>query len=792
MSKDDTEKQRDRLPTSQNASIFNTVGADHYSASDSTNAAGRSSYNATAFLQSVPESERSSSDTFVSVSDANNFRQSMRPGFQETSEEPHPGASSGYAQHLTTGAANVIIEAPPPRSTAHPARKASLRYQGSRDGLDVSLLGSRDGGNGLNSATQYARTVTPDSRPHSPSPASFSRPRPSSISHGRSMPSPTPAAASASTPMRAQKTASRIPIPDSKKAMLVDVKSRRSSGTVTPKSEHGPSYGSRRLDAPDALKILDQGVKRRQLKRSDTMGTAMTSTSTATKASTAVTFPDQDRSSTSTPDHTFATSSSEEEEIITPTYKPHALTRSDFPDFPVKNADHHTNSYYHGAAIRLFDGAVTALANTPPPPSTSAFTGPLQTIHSQAVLPTFQQEQIQPPPSHSRQPSDLDTFKQRLSELHRAHTEYTGPLIGDRAPAPESTRFSLMELLNEYAREDALLARDGENGLDFEAKKHITRTLSLLEGKGSPPKTEVDNETLLSLFGHLKRGLERVPKTASFIDNAAAAEKFLAQADNSRASAAGGAHVKANVADGGDQLRTASGTPQLPPIEQVASKWSDSTTSLHGLSPISEGVSPRHTNAPKTEKPLPPPKRLPPDPPRSIGYPSRIPSKANVLIGPGASSAPASSVFDRDASSPTTGKRTPGSVRAARETLQQVRGGFARTTASAESKKTAKMPTPNTRQFDMSGESKRGRVPSAERPRAGLEATADMKVSSAPYLREQMHTDTICRRHELARKAATSSTNSTAYSPPSAKSAALQCPLCQLSPSLKQAVATSR
>ena len=520
--------------------------------------------------------------------------------------------------------------------------------------------------------------------------------------------------------LRAQKTASRIPIPDTKKATLVDVKSRTSASTQ--KSEHAPSYGSRRLDAPDTLKILDQGIKRQQMsqaKHPDTGRGTATPDSCATRTYGQSDLFHIDRSKTSTPEGTFGASSSDDEEIVTPTYY---LGLSGHPDRPM---DAHTNSYYHQAAVRLFDGAVSALGRTPPP--TSPYTDPLQTIPSQVAISVYADNEESPLSAHSRKPSDLTDFHKRLSDLYTTHADHTASRIGDRARAPESTKYSLLELLNEYTSKDN---QDGRGVFDADTRKHLTSTLSVLEGKGSPLHTDVDNETLLRLFGHLKRGLERRPDSVSFLNNAAAAEKFLGHVSVGAAQTTQSRGPPACV----DQSNMTDASPQLPPIETVASKWSNNTGSLQGPSPLPSDISPRQQlSARRTSQPDGPPKHLPPDPPRAIGYPSRIPSKASRLVGPGESGAATPPEPLRRLSSPTLGKRKPGSVRA-----DQVKGGFARTTASAESKKSSKTSTPATKLLKTFESGQRGRVPSGEKSRSQSESAAVVKVGYTDQLTMRM------------------------------------------------------
>ncbi|KAK5724866.1 hypothetical protein LTR17_013449 [Elasticomyces elasticus] len=667
-------------------------------------------------------SDRSSSTTFLSAEDGNVLASAYNGDENHTLQRP--SNSTEKMMHDDCNKSSPLGDG----QVSHPRRDASLPALPAQYPHDLTTNSSFDRElSAVDHSIVMPNTLGcfTDSRPHSPSPASFSRPRPSSISHGRGLPSPNTTATNAAKVLRAQKTASRIPIPDPKKAMLVDVKSRTSAATQ--KSDHAPSFGSRRLDAPDTLKILNQGIKRRQMnqpKRANTSHSTATTETSSTHTYVQSEYPAVDRSKTNTPENTFGNSSSDEEEIVTPTYQ------VDFGNtgHQDKLIDGHRNSYYHNAAVRLFDGAVSALGRTPPP--TSPYTDPLQTIQSQIVLPTQDEGgTLLSVSAHSRKPSDLKTLNKRLSELHNAHADYTAARIGDRARVPESIKYSLLELLNEYTNEDRHLSKEGHAGLDAETKKHITRTLSMLEGNGTPAHTDVDNETLLRLFGHLKRGLEKQPGSVSFADNAAAAEQFLAQPtgdavesyDPINATAAFCCPIVAHEAN----EHAANVRSDLSSTEAVASKWSESTASIDASCPSSDHTPPGQKYAASRAE-YAAPQRAPPEPPRSIGYPSRIASKANTLIGPGGSG-PATPPAPIRLSSPTLGKSKPGSVRAARETMK---GGFARTTASADSKKTSKLPSPSAKSLQLHEGGQRGRGPSAEKPRTQSDTPVAPKTRS--------------------------------------------------------------
>ncbi|KAI7250448.1 hypothetical protein KC352_g12851 [Hortaea werneckii] len=618
--------------------------------------------------------------------------------------------------HTSAGQEPILSPAlmPTEMSGSRPKKLEAVtaqHYDGSHDATPAcNGTDNKDSGTFL---TKRSDRIVPEEkiRQHTPSPANFSRPkpRPTSILPSRlpsPSPSPIPATTAAVAVTRNQKTASRIPIPDTKKATLIDIRSRRSSGALSAKLEHakGPSFGRGRLDAPEALKILDQGMKRRQLKRTDTNDSTMTSATASTRVFTQAETPSLDYDRSSSPDCTNGPSSSDEEEVFTPTDRPNEV-------WAASSGLQRPPSFCVDGIGRFVDKSFESMNRAPP--SNSPYTQPLQTIPSQSAFPTSDVTDA----ARQRSSSKLAAMRKRLSDLQSEHADYTA--VFRHGPVPESTRVSLIELLNEYEEEDARLSRDGFATINDDARRHITSTLFTLEGKGDSPTLEVDNETLHSMFGHLRACLEKTPKTASFYENAVVAQKYLDQPE----SVPQRLHLQHGRRTGPSPVMhnfEQSTTSSLTPIVPIASKWSESSTSAQDGVSGTDHISPRNTQhiplgpAPSVAKPGPL-RRTPPDAPRSIGYPSRIPDKVNALLGPGDSGV-AMPLPVRRTSSPTLGKRKPGSVKTARETM--VRGGFAHTTASAESKKSLKTPTSTGRPLTALNEMPRGRSPSNEKPRS--------------------------------------------------------------------------
>lgn len=536
-----------------------------------------------------------------------------------------------------------------------PKRTASLRNRISNGSLVTRTAGSR---HQVTTMTDFTRpgAASPSSigsRTHSPSPASFSRPRPGSM------------ASTGATP-RSMKTASRIPIPDSKKATIVDVKKDLPPTPTVPKNTGIPTFGSRRLASPDALKILENGKMRRQLQRATPAENTNTSPQIrlvhssingddqklASSSYSATSSSSAEISKVSAENTTFDSSSNNDDEPPTPSDKtfhfPGGMQRKPRPSLQIAT----TEPDYEQ---RLFPSGNIRAATRPP--QTSPFVAPLETIPSEAIL-------------------TLDA-----------------------------------------------------NDFNDETKEELIRTLSHLEGKGSPPKYDVDNETLLHMFGHLKKGLERKPHSSSaLIQNAAAAEKFLAMRGSSILEVKGlGNDICSSSKD--DRTESADetfGGTIADRKQTVISKWSASTPSDKALSPPSDEICTglRPPSAPKAR-----PKSSSLPNPVSIGYPSRIPSRI-AAIGPSPidDAATIASIPSRR-SSPTLSKRKPGSVRAAREGLQIANSSFMRTTASAESRKIAKSPNGVTRAFSVADTAQRGRTTAMEKARSRSDGQAVSKVS---------------------------------------------------------------
>lgn len=653
------------------------------------------------------------------------------------------------------------IDASDNTSFVRPPRNSSLTTPQS---ISSPIERSQSTGPQVSGSSDFARDIFEASRPHSPSPASFSRPRPTSFSQITSIMSP-PAASTETTPAqsaKSQKTASRIPLPDQKKATLVDIKTRRISGIPIPKFDRGLSFGGRRIDSPDPLKVLDHGIKRRQLQRANTGGSSSTASTVPTRL-LGTNTPPIDRSKANTPDSTMGSTSEEEEEITTPSDKPTHFVKHGYKPKHVSRA---SGSHYAGATLKVYDEAEVVLGR--PPPSNSPFTGPLQTIPSQSTLPlqTLSDRDSLEQDSNPKvviKPTEFSAFAQRLSVLEDSRDLFAADRYNRASLIGSETKSELVDLLREAEHEDALISQCGARGLDEETKAEITSTLGMLEGRCGPADSTVNLDHLSRMFGRLKTGFEKAPKSAAFVEDATVAERFLARQES----------VASKVSDTNspDNVEGIFATPptaykdddaasQLSRSKTVASKWSSSTASAKDYPlPFTSTISRPNTFGMEFSDmpPTLPPKHLANGKPKSIGYPSRTPGKAHRLLGTDERDIGPHKTATRRESSPTLGTRIPGSVRAAREKARDAAGSRVNKTSTT---KVEKLPTSNTRVIKLSEDAPRGRLSYAEKS-GNLSST---KVTdTSPLLTLTVLTDSISS-HVLVQRAITFSTRSMAFS----------------------------
>ncbi|KAK5170897.1 uncharacterized protein LTR77_004041 [Saxophila tyrrhenica] len=332
----------------------------------------------------------------IATAAASSNKTNMPNTSELTSDRRRPYSESSYA---------TANEGPAPPST----RKTAISTRHSLQPKGVSVRHSRSGAN-LNTVTRAASLqnkassrslVTPahasntqlrgftditEPRADAPtashqsqeqitSPTNFSRPRPESD-------------ASILTP-RSIGTASRIPIPDSKKATMIDVGKDRTSSASSNNSVAQPRFGSRRIGTPEALKILEQGKIRRQLQRSkrgeSPSELQLHRTITSDSEGSAAATPSLSRSFDS-PEGTLVANSPDPQPTAWQLYGQSQKSRESSEDDLKGAASTVRKQHTEASTEDIF--ADTLGAPLRAPPSTSPFTAPLQTITSEALLPT--------------------------------------------------------------------------------------------------------------------------------------------------------------------------------------------------------------------------------------------------------------------------------------------------------------------------------------------------------------------------------------------------------------------
>ncbi|EME46129.1 hypothetical protein DOTSEDRAFT_78513 [Dothistroma septosporum NZE10] len=532
-----------------------------------------------------------------------------------------------------------------------PNRKESLRARISHGSLKPAAKGSMEKITGFADFTKESMPPTPESNPASSrSPSSFSQPR--QFSSAKSLRKPSPPSTSDETP-------SRLPMCQ---ATAVDHKAQ-----AVAKS---PSLETRSKISPHTFKLLDQGIRRRelqQLQRADTNASTASDVSAISRVQQTADAIQGKQVHLTTPDTTTARSVSPGSDTATPVSRMPSLSRS-------------LRSLDEDGIPKIWGESKSKCARAPP--SCSPFTGPLQTIHSQATLPlasgTSSSTLVNDAP-HDIPP--LNAFPIPRSAAHTHNSLRAEP----SAPA---------------AIHQPLDSQDSGKDVD----RQLRRTLSKLNGEGSPPKTDIDEEGMHSMF-HGMRFRRSVaadtPETSSICAEAAAAELFLQREHQEPRTS------RVTFSDLPDrdsiQPETRAPRPPTPTIQAnhvpTASKWSASTPSALGTSAGSESLP-----TPTAIIPDIPPK----DPNRSIGYIS----SDDGGNGPTGKRATLQSVGHSSRnSSPTLGqgKYPKGSVSNARAHIAERTANFARSTASAESKKTNKSPRASAAHSVTTNEDQRGR-----------------------------------------------------------------------------------
>ena len=211
---------------------------------------------------------------------------------------------------------------------------------------------------------------------------------------------------------------------------MVDVKKELPMTPIVPKTSGIPTFGSRRLASPDALKILENGKMRRQMQRAPQCENASDSPSVR------IVNEENEREAIEMPSSSYsATTSAGAEQSITPEENKAFDTNVDDDDEPPTPSD--ISSHFPCQPHRRSKPSLRIPTSISSP--------------EQGLFPSDAKRRASRPPQ-------------------------TSPFVAPLETIPS----------------EAILTVDA-NDLNDETKDELIRTLSHLEGKGSPPKYDVDN-----------------------------------------------------------------------------------------------------------------------------------------------------------------------------------------------------------------------------------------------------------------------------------------------------------
>lgn len=584
-------------------------------------------------LRDSKMSTASSTSSFVSASESKSADVQVE-GF------PHNASAAARVQRASppSSAHEHSYGSRDPSTSMLPNRKESLRARISHGTLKPATKGSLEKTTGFTDFTKGSMPPTPESNPATRSPSSFSQLRqpsgPKALVSAR-------ASSPDNTPSRQRETSSRLPM---RQGTAVD---HKLSGVAK-----SPSLEARSKVSPHTFKVLGQGIKRRELQRSNTNASTASNVSAISRVQQTADAMQGTQAHPTTPNTEPARSASPEDDSTTPVSRMSSLSRS------LRSLDEDGIPKIWGEAESRFARA---------PPSCSPFTGPLQTIHSQAALPLASDASSSTLVNEI--PSDIPQLNAFPAPPSIIQQQGVARLEGSACTAVHHSADSQ----DSYAETDT----------------QLRRTLSKLNGEGSPPKTVVDEQGFNSMFKgmHLKQGRD-APKISSICAEAANAELYLQRGQQEPRTS----RVTFSDMPERSSIQPDPKAPSQPANTSqahhmpTASKWSASTPSALGTSAGSNDLP-----TPTAIVPEIPAK----DPNRSIGY---ISSNEVGLQMSGKRRTGQSVGHSSRNSSPTLGlgKHPKGSVKNARAQIAERTGNFARPTASAESKKTSRSPRAST------------------------------------------------------------------------------------------------
>lgn len=417
-----------------------------------------------------------------------------------------------------------------------------------------------------------------DERPHSPAPLSFSQP------HVRARNNPRPANPHA--------TASRIPIHDPKRApQLVNIRSKSLTGSELPKLEKSESilsFGGQRLNSPEALEALDHGLPER--KQSGSSKRTVTMARTLIHQGSVMTM----QSSKRVPDAIVESGPSKGP--CSTSWSSNSSSSYPSSEISVKHISGQLlSSSFSGSTLMISKDADAVLLG--------------KSSVSEAVKKADASLALASSGHAGAQSDDPETDYKNTSSTN---AELTVDVAANTTASSGNTslRTRVQDLLNQSSAEDGTLPDTAVSAQDPETQRHITAALFLLEGTAEPPEpTDSEIHALNNILR--ERCRQQVPQGAPALHPAHRDEKTSPDIKSIRRGPSG---------PSGTMRGTTTTLPQYTPqyTERVLPTTHNTRDGRQQTIPSSM------------------PKRMdtPPKEVDSIGFPSRIPSKASAILGP--------------------------------------------------------------------------------------------------------------------------------------------------------------
>nr|POE59289.1 hypothetical protein CFP56_24558 [Quercus suber] len=378
-----------------------------------------------------------------------------------------------------------------------------------------------------------------------------------------------------------RKLASRIPSPQSRRATLVDVQSRRTNTApiqiTTETSDNNRVQMGRRLLEPGNRKTMRTNDTYHEIRET----IANQSNPAETSFDRLSPFADPEYSHSNCTEAMVCRNSEDEEQITTPTSNTESFfgLSTGHRNLPLGNLTASKPSdilWAHEARLEIAE----------------------QTAVAEPVLATGLLGH-RTPQSEARYKTAANSTQKPQAKIVRYSGSSGAPADSDGVES--NPHISLLKILKEHEQGTPQLNPDHSSNSYVGGYLHQS-TLCRLESQRSPHEINVDGEIVSRMFGHLTQDSDRFPKDASFLRSATAAEKFLSRCEL-QSSISTDTSTNAHLAEQPqDEIYMVSRPPTpesmsyLPSPAGPISRWSQSTESEKmALPPYPEGSHPLHS-----------------------------------------------------------------------------------------------------------------------------------------------------------------------------------------------------